>query len=106
VYGSISTMASWPVVPWESAELGRSAVSTFGLPWRQKDGSPGSGSYQAPVDSCTTPGRTSSVSATPARQLPRSLKMRTHERSLMPRAAASSGCIATGSRPQILPSWL
>ena len=26
-------MASWPVVPWESAELGRSAVSTFGLPW-------------------------------------------------------------------------
>jgi hypothetical protein len=44
-------MASWPVVPWESAELGLSAVSTFGLPWRQKDGSPGSGSYQAPVDS-------------------------------------------------------
>src|ERR1700722_12119880 len=49
-------MASWPVVPWERAELGRSAVSTFGLPCRQKDGSAGSGAYQAPVDSCTTPG--------------------------------------------------
>src|SRR5205809_17666 len=34
-------MASWPVVPWESAELGLSAVSTFGLPWRPEDGAAG-----------------------------------------------------------------
>ena len=93
-------------MPWDSAELGRSAVSTFGLPWRQKDGSAGSGSYQAPVESCTTPGRTSSVSVMPARQLPRSLNRRTTDWSVMPRAAASAGFIAAGSRPAILPSWL
>ena len=35
-YGSIWTRLSWPVQPWLRVEDGRSAVSTFGLPWRQK----------------------------------------------------------------------
>jgi hypothetical protein len=43
-------MVSWPVLPWDRAELGRSAVSTFGLPWRQKDGSAGVGVVPPPVD--------------------------------------------------------
>ena len=44
------------------------------------------GSYQAPVDSCTTPGRTSSLTTAPARQAPRSLKTRTTSPSVNRRA--------------------
>ena len=57
------------------------------------------GSNQAPVDSCTTPGRTSSVTTAPARQAPRSLKTRTTSPSAMPRRVASSGWMRIGSRP-------
>src|SRR5262249_7860634 len=70
-YAPTSTSASCPVQPWLRVEEGRSAVSTFGFPCRQNPGSAGSGSYQAPVDNCATPGRTASSTASPARQTPR-----------------------------------
>jgi predicted ATPase/DNA-binding NarL/FixJ family response regulator len=105
-YRSISTRVNCPAHPWLSVEEGTSAVSTLGFPCRQNVGSAGSGSYQAPVDNCATPGRTASSTASPARQAPRSLKIRTRSPSFSPRAEASPGFIRTGSRPAILTDWL
>jgi hypothetical protein len=105
-YAATSTSASCPAHPWLRVEDGWSAVSTFGFPWRQKPGSAGSGSYQAPVDNWTIPGRTASSTHSPARHAPRSLKIRTRSPSLSPRAEASAGCMRTGSRPMILSDWL
>src|SRR4051794_33166087 len=65
---STSTSLCCAVVPCDSFDDGRSAVSTFGFPCRQKDGSGGSGSYHAPVESWTTPGRNASDTSSPARQ--------------------------------------
>jgi hypothetical protein len=65
-----------------------------------------SGSYQAPVAICTTPGRTASVTTTPASMAPRSLNTRTTSCWRMPRAAASAEFIFIGSRPAILLSRL
>src|SRR5262249_32108530 len=76
-YTSTSTRANCPVHAWLRVEEGRSAVSTLGFPCLQNPGSAGSGSYHAPVDNCATPGRTASSIASPARQAPRSLKIRT-----------------------------
>src|SRR5271169_1786605 len=72
---SISTRQSWPVQPCASWEVPASDVSTFGLPCTQSglSAAGSSGSYQAPVDSWTTPGRNASLSTAPARQAPRSL---------------------------------
>src|SRR5438309_1703740 len=79
VQRSTSTSACCPEHPWASFEVPRSKVRTFGLPCTHIVlGSAGSrGSYQAPVESCTTRGRTAGVTTAPARQLPRSLKTRT-----------------------------
>ena len=99
---STSTSACCPEQPCASREVPTSRVSTFGLPCTHIASSARAdrpGSNQAPVESCTTPGRTSVVSTAPARQLPRSLNSRTTSPSAMPRAAASAGCIRTGSRP-------
>src|ERR671936_814392 len=72
---STSTRACWPLQPWASREVPRSGVSTLGLPCtHMASGSAGSwGSYQAPVESWTTPRRRASLITAPARQLPRSL---------------------------------
>src|SRR5208282_2549857 len=66
---SISTRLSCPVQPCARREVPASRVRTFGLPCTQSGFSAAgsSGSYQAPVDSWTTPGRSVSLSTAPAR---------------------------------------
>lgn len=59
------------------------------------------GSNQAPVASCITPFRTSSLTTAAARQLPRALNSLTMSPSEMLRSAASTGLMRTGSRPLI-----
>ncbi len=51
------------------------------------------------MGSRSTPGRTRSVRTAPARQAPRSLKIRTRSPPVTPRSAASAGCSSTASRP-------
>lgn len=84
-------------VPW-------SRVRTFGLPCTQNEisASGSRGSNQAPVGSCTTPARTSSVTRAAARQAPRSLDSRTRSPVVIPRGAASAGWTRPTSRPWIL----
>src|SRR5690606_24612775 len=110
VQRSISTWACCPVHYWVSVEDGWSAVSTLGLPCTHSTPpgwlASGSGSNQAPVGSTAMPGGTSGSMRAPARQAPRSLCTRTASPSRMPRVAASSGLIRTGSRPLTLFRWL
>src|SRR5439155_16023855 len=108
VQRSTSTSVACPEHAWASFDVPRSNVSTLGLPWTHiASGSAGSsGSYQAPVESCTTRGRIVSVTTAPARQLPRSLNTRTTSPVSMPRAAASSGWMRIGSRPRTFDDWL
>src|SRR5262249_31562359 len=84
-----------------SRDVPRPKVRTFGLPWTHiAPGSVGSrGSYQAPVESWTTPGRTAWLTIAPAKQLPRSLKTRTTSPLFTPRAAASAGCSRLAPAP-------
>src|SRR5258708_37738430 len=72
---STSTVVSWPQQPCASDEVPTSRVSTFGLPCTHSalSSSGSCGSYQAPVGSCTTPPRASSVTFAAPRQAPRSL---------------------------------
>ena len=102
-YFSHSTTVTWPQQPCASRDVPTSRVSTFGLPWTQSGcaAAPRSGSYQAPVDNCSTPGMTSSVTAAAARHAPRSLNRRTMSPSAIPRCAASIGLRRTTSRPAI-----
>src|SRR5690606_31327811 len=99
------TSDNWPVHPCASRDVPTSAVTAFGLPCAHVT-SGADGSNQAPVDNCTTPGRTPSSSTAPARQEPRSLNRRTTSPSAMPRAAASSGCSRTGARSATLAARL
>src|SRR5690606_12545762 len=103
-HGSISTRALWAMGPWPRREVPLSIVRVFALPCLSRllplAGS--SGSYQAPVASCTTPGMTRSVITAPASTWPRPLNTRTTSPALMPRASASAGWIQMGSRPLIL----
>jgi len=103
-YRSISTMQVCAIGPWARLEVPLSGVSMFGLPCLQRlPGWPGaSGSNQAPVGSCMTPGRMVSLMMAALRHAPRSLNRRTISPLLMLRAAASSGWSVTGSRPWIL----
>ena len=84
----------------------RSAGRRCGLPClHMVPGSPRTpGSNHAPVESWMTPGRMSSLSTAVARQAPRSLNTRTASPAATPRAAASAGCVATGSRPSSFPA--
>jgi hypothetical protein len=76
--------------PWLSREVPRSRVSTFALPCEQGALSASlAGSYQAPQDSRTTPGRRASVTTTPAKHAPRLLNTRTTSPSPMPRSRAA-----------------
>ncbi|CPA95720.1 Uncharacterised protein [Mycobacterium tuberculosis] len=81
------------MLPWASDDVPESLLSALGLPCTHiESGSRGSaGSNHAPVDSCTTLGRSPSSITTPARQAPRSLNTRTMSPSVSSRAAASSG---------------
>ena len=86
--------STWaPVQPRASDDVPTSSVKTLGLPCTHiASGSAGSaGSNQAPVDNCTTSGRRLPSTTTPARQAPRSLKIRTTSPSTSSRAAASVG---------------
>jgi hypothetical protein len=104
---STSTSALAELGPWLSREVPRSRVSTFALPCAQGASSSSlAGSYQAPQDSRTTPGRTASVMITPAKHAPRPLNTRTTSPSPMPRSRASAGLIARVSRPAVLPRAL
>ena len=104
---STCTNAVAELDPWLSRDVRRSRVSTLALPCAQGASSASlDGSYQAPQDSRTTPRRTVSLMATPAKHAPRALKRRTTSPSAMPRSRASTGLIARVSRPAVLPRAL
>ena len=92
---STSTRAVCALLHCASREVPLSRVSTLGLPClsRLPNGVAGfAGSNQAPVASCTTPGRMASVTTAPARHEPRDRYRPVPRRPrAMPRAAASVG---------------
>ena len=83
---SISTRQVCAEGPCANWEVPLSLVSTLGFPARHIPSS--SGSYQAPVESCTTSGINESSMTAPARQVPRSLNTRTTSPSHIPRSSA------------------